>query len=62
MILAPSVDGILLILRYGRATREAVQEAIRLLRSVQGNVVGIVLNDVDGRAAGPGYGEYPYSV
>jgi capsular exopolysaccharide synthesis family protein len=62
MILAPSVDGILLTLRYGRATREAVQEAIRLLRSVQGNVLGIVLNDVDGRAAGPGYGEYPYSV
>jgi capsular exopolysaccharide synthesis family protein len=60
MILAPRVDGVVLVLRHGRATREAAQEAVHLLRSVRANLLGVVLNDVDGRAAGPGYGTSGY--
>jgi capsular exopolysaccharide synthesis family protein len=60
MILAPRVDGVVLVLRHGRATREAAQEAVHLLRSVRANLLGVVLNDVDGRAAGPGYGTSAY--
>jgi capsular exopolysaccharide synthesis family protein len=59
MILAPRVDGVLLVLRQGRATREAAQEAVELIRSLRARVLGVVLNDVDGRLAGPGYATYP---
>src|SRR5581483_2424115 len=58
MIVAPKVDGVLLVLRQGRASREAAQEAIELLDSLRARVLGVVLNDVDGRFAGPGYGHY----
>jgi polysaccharide biosynthesis transport protein len=60
MILAPQVDGVLLVLRHGRATRGAAQDAVRLLQSVPANLIGIVLNDVDGRIARAGYGQYSY--
>jgi capsular exopolysaccharide synthesis family protein len=58
MIVAPKVDGVLLVLRQGRATRDAAQEAVELLRSLRARVLGVVLNDVDGRFAGPGYAAY----
>lgn len=58
MIVAPKVDGVLLVLRQGRATRDAAQEAVELLRSLRAQLLGVVLNDVEGRFAGPGYAGY----
>jgi capsular exopolysaccharide synthesis family protein len=60
MTVAPKVDGVLLVLRQGRATRDAAQEAVELLRSLRAKLLGVVLNDVDRRFAGPGYATYPY--
>jgi succinoglycan biosynthesis transport protein ExoP len=52
MILARQVEGVVLVLRHGRASRDAAQRAIRSLTSVRARLLGIVLNDVDVRANG----------
>jgi capsular exopolysaccharide synthesis family protein len=58
MILAPRLDGVILVLRHGRASRDAAQRAIRLLTTVRARLLGVVLNDVDVRGSGAGYGAY----
>jgi Mrp family chromosome partitioning ATPase len=61
MILAPRVEGVLLVLRHGRASRDAAQRAVQLLGSVRARVLGVVLNDVDLHKGGSGYyGYYGY--
>lgn len=42
--LSPHLDGIVLVVEAGRTTIEEANEAIRLLQSSQGRVVGVVLN------------------
>jgi Mrp family chromosome partitioning ATPase len=46
-ILAPQVDGTILIIHTQRTTREALRSALRQLRDVSGHLVGGILNDVD---------------
>jgi capsular exopolysaccharide synthesis family protein len=46
-ILAPQVDGTILIIHTQRTTREAVRSALRQLRDVNGHLIGGILNDVD---------------
>src|SRR5262249_48163154 len=53
-ILARQVEGVILVLRHGRASREAAQYAVRTLGSAQARMLGVVLNDVNLRAAGTG--------
>jgi capsular exopolysaccharide synthesis family protein len=61
LILAPRLEGAILVLRQGRASRDAAQRGIHLLRSVRARVLGVILNDMDLRAAGAGYyGYYGY--
>ena len=61
MILAPRLEGVILVLRHGRASRDAAQRALQLLGSVRARVLGVVLNDVDMSKAGSGYyGYYGY--
>jgi capsular exopolysaccharide synthesis family protein len=59
LILAPRVEGVVLVLRHGRASRDAAQHATRLLASVRARVLGVVLNDVQAGGAGY-YGYYGY--
>ncbi len=59
MVLAAQVEGVVLVLRHGRATRDAAQRAIRSLLSVRARLLGVVLNDVDLSGQGP-YGYYGY--
>ncbi|PYN23693.1 MAG: hypothetical protein DMD99_13465 [Candidatus Rokuibacteriota bacterium] len=49
--------GVVLVLRHGRASRDAAQRAIRNLMSVRAKLLGVILNDVDVRAEGY-YGYY----
>jgi capsular exopolysaccharide synthesis family protein len=57
-ILAPQVDGVLIVLRANRTHRKAVHAALRQLGDVGANIVGGVLNCV---APGQGrYGNYYY--
>jgi capsular exopolysaccharide synthesis family protein len=61
LILAPRLEGTILVLRQGRAGRDAAQRGIGLLRSVHARLLGVILNDVDLRRAGAGYhGYYGY--
>jgi polysaccharide biosynthesis transport protein len=61
LILAPRLEGTILVLRQGRAGRDAAQRGINLLRSVHARLLGVILNDVDPRGAGAGYyGYYGY--
>src|SRR3989441_3743459 len=57
MILSAQVEGVVLVLRHGRASRDAAQRAIRNLMSVRAKLLGVILNDVDVRAEGY-YGYY----
>ncbi|MEZ4287917.1 MAG: polysaccharide biosynthesis tyrosine autokinase [Polyangiales bacterium] len=59
-ILAPQADGVLLVVRAGATTRDSIVGARRQLRSVQANIIGSVLNDIDTRAKSYRYGGYYY--
>jgi polysaccharide biosynthesis transport protein len=54
-ILAPQVDGAILIVHAQRTTRDALRSALRQLRDVSGHLVGGVLNNVDISANRYGY-------
>lgn len=53
-VLAPQVEGVILVLRHGRATRDDGQYAVRMLGSARARVLGVVLNHADLRAIGRG--------
>jgi capsular exopolysaccharide synthesis family protein len=59
MILAAQVEGVILVLRQGRASRDGALRAIRNLGSVHGRLLGVILNDVDLHGHGY-YGYYGY--
>jgi capsular exopolysaccharide synthesis family protein len=54
-ILAPQVDGTILIIHAQRTTRDALRSALRQLRDVSGHLVGGILNNVDLSANRYGY-------
>ncbi|HEY0784928.1 MAG TPA: polysaccharide biosynthesis tyrosine autokinase [Acidobacteriaceae bacterium] len=55
LLLAPMVEGVILVARAGRDTRPAVKQAITMLSRPQVRVLGYVLNGV---SAAPGYYRY----
>ncbi|MET0384482.1 MAG: polysaccharide biosynthesis tyrosine autokinase [Polyangiales bacterium] len=59
-IIAPQVDGTILVLHTQRTTRDALKSALRQLRDVSGTLVGGVLNDVDLSTHRYGYSSYYY--
>lgn len=48
-LIAPKVDGVLLVVRAGRTQREAARSATENLAQVGARVIGVVLNDVNSR-------------
>jgi len=54
-ILAPLVDGVLLVVQPGRTTLDATRQAVENLRRVNARVLGIVLNNVNLKASGYNY-------
>jgi succinoglycan biosynthesis transport protein ExoP len=50
-ILAPVVDGVILVIKGGETPKEAVQRTKRLLQEVHGRLIGTLLNNVDVRSA-----------
>jgi capsular exopolysaccharide synthesis family protein len=59
-IIAPQVDGVVLIIHGQKTTREAARSALRQLHDVGANITGGVLNDVDLSSRQYGYGSYYY--
>jgi capsular exopolysaccharide synthesis family protein len=64
LILAARVEGVVLVLRQGRAGRDVAQRAIRNLLSVRSRLLGVILNDVDVQGHGyyGYYGPYGYGT
>jgi len=58
LILAPRVEGVILLLRHQRASRDGALRAIELLDSVRAHLLGVVLNDVNIRKDRASYGRY----
>ena len=60
LVLAPRVEGVILVLRHGRANRSSAQRAVHMLGAIRARILGVVLNHVDaGSFRGEGYG-YDY--
>lgn len=59
-IIAPQVDGVLLVVRAGTSTLHAVSSARKQLDSVSAHLLGAILNDADLRIKGYGHGVGSY--
>jgi capsular exopolysaccharide synthesis family protein len=57
-ILSQRTDGVVFVARSSKTHRDAARKAVRALRSVGGNVAGVVLNALDLKRQG--YSEYYY--
>ena len=51
-ILATAVDGVVLVVRHASTNRDAVKRAAQHILDVGGQIVGVVLNDIDTTAKG----------
>jgi capsular exopolysaccharide synthesis family protein len=58
LVLAPRVDGVILVLRHGHTGRDAAQRAVQMLGSVRARLLGVVLNHADTRSTAAGYQYY----
>src|SRR4029450_13689946 len=54
LVLAPRVDGVLLLLRPRHTGRDAAQRAVQMLGAVRARLLGVVLNHPDVRTTGGG--------
>jgi capsular exopolysaccharide synthesis family protein len=57
--LAPKIDAVLFVVRFGQSSLRLGQRAVELLKQRQANILGLVLNGVNVDA--PEYGYYEYS-
>ena len=60
LVLAPRVEGVILVLRHGHTGRDAAQRAVQMLGSVRARLLGVVLNHADVRSTAAGYQYYHY--
>jgi capsular exopolysaccharide synthesis family protein len=58
LVLAPRVEGVILVLRHRHAGRDAAQRAVQMLGSVRARLLGVVLNHADVRNTAAGYQYY----
>ncbi|HHV55093.1 MAG TPA: CpsD/CapB family tyrosine-protein kinase [Firmicutes bacterium] len=59
-VLAPRVDGVILLVRSGHTDREAARQARLNLQRVGARILGVILNDVQMRGGRYGYYYYYY--
>ena len=57
LAMAPMVDGVLIVGRYEVADRESARRTVELLRKVEANILGLVINNLE---TGKRYGYYHY--
>jgi succinoglycan biosynthesis transport protein ExoP len=58
LVLAPRVEGVILVLRHGHAARKAAERAVQMLGSVRALLLGVVINHADARSTTAGYQYY----
>jgi capsular exopolysaccharide synthesis family protein len=54
-VLAPTMDGVLIVVRPGKTRKTALRQTLEQMRQVNANVLGVVLNDVITRGTYYGY-------
>jgi Mrp family chromosome partitioning ATPase len=47
VVLSKQTDGVVLVVRAGKTLREDVKRSVRQIRSVEGAIVGVILNEFD---------------
>ena len=52
LLLAPQIDGVVLIVKAGQSNREMIKKAVEQIRTAQANLIGVVLNQVDVKKEG----------
>lgn len=57
-VIAPYLDGYVLVVRAKQSDRVDLQKAVDSIEHVEGKVLGFVLNDVETRSSGGYYGRY----
>lgn len=60
-VLAPAMDGIVLVARHGITSRDALQRASALLSDSGGNILGVLLNAID-QSSDNYYGYYGHNT
>lgn len=60
VVLAPKVDGVLLVLEAGKTRREAAFRAKEAIEQVGGRILGVVLTKIPAKRRGYGYYRYYY--
>jgi polysaccharide biosynthesis transport protein len=58
MVLSTQVDGVVLVAKAGRTTKDMLSHTKRHLTGINANILGVVLNDVDVRRRQYGYYDY----
>jgi capsular exopolysaccharide synthesis family protein len=60
VILSQFVDGVIMVVKCGKSTKEMVRQAKRQLMDVNANIVGAILNDLNMEDRHQGYYYYYY--
>lgn len=55
-ILSSKVNGVVIVVRYGKTQKTTTKRAIELIEHVEGNILGVVARSTQKEAAGYGYG------
>ena len=55
VVLSKQADGVVLVVRAGKTLRDEVKRAVRQIRDVDGQVVGVILNQMDAHDRRYGY-------
>lgn len=58
LVLSQSVDGVLLILKFGKTQRELLRRSVEQLESIGAPFMGVVLNEISAQASGYAYSYY----
>lgn len=58
VVVSTRTEGVILVVRAGKTPREAAQQAKKILRSVNANILGVVLNAIDESQLKYGYYSY----
>ena len=60
IVLSKIVDGVIIVAKVGKVSKDSVLHTVEKLRSVNANITGVVLNDLEIRKKGYGYYYYSY--
>ena len=52
LLLAPQIDGVMLIVKAGQTNRKMVKKAVEQIRTAKANLIGVILNQVDVKREG----------